>query len=410
MHRARARPMPPSSIARSRARMSSDVFLARRLVLLLVVVARPSSVDVDRVLARALARRARARVPRDERTNERRRSNDRTIDRTRATRRTLFFSAHPRRVRRVPRVGARALASSIHPSIHARARDRADPGSGSNRDRAHLLFLGRLRGARDDDASGASSGVRGRVDRARLARVRDRSSRREHRRCLPPARARAADTDDVRDDSSDHARARDARGQRDRELQTTHRTRRRRARRGDDQGTKGARDLDSIRSQGRPDRARAHGWMDGWMTRGRARRREGRVERGVDARRKIMSGGSRAFDRSFDRRRRRRSFVRPAGRTNERRRRRRSNDRSNARDPPDIIFLRASTPRSTRPSRRRARPRVIHPSIHPCARARSGRPWLRIESRSRAPFVPWSSPRRARRRRVRCVVWSSRSR
>ena len=190
MHRARARPMPPSSIARSRARMSSDVFLARRLVLLLVVVARPSSVDVDRVLARALARRARARVPRDERTNERRRSNDRTIDRTRATRRTLFFSAHPRRVRRVPRVGARALASSIHPSIHARARDRADPGSGSNRDRAHLLFLGRLRGARDDDASGASSGVRGRVDRARLARVRDRSSRREHRRCLPPARAR----------------------------------------------------------------------------------------------------------------------------------------------------------------------------------------------------------------------------
>ena len=129
MHRARARPMPPSSIARSRARMSSDVFLARRLVLLLVVVARPSSVDVDRVLARALARRARARVPRDERTNERRRSNDRTIDRTRATRRTLFFSAHPRRVRRVPRVGARALASSIHPSIRARARDRADPGA-----------------------------------------------------------------------------------------------------------------------------------------------------------------------------------------------------------------------------------------------------------------------------------------
>ena len=129
MHRARARPMPPSSIARSRARMSSDVFLARRLVLLLVVVARPSSVDVDRVLARALARRARARVPRDERTNERRRSNDRTIDRTRATRRTLFFSAHPRRVRRVPRVGARALASSIHPSIRARARDRSDPGA-----------------------------------------------------------------------------------------------------------------------------------------------------------------------------------------------------------------------------------------------------------------------------------------
>ena len=127
MHRARARPMPPSSIARSRARMSSDVFLARRLVLLLVVVARPSSVDVDRALARALARRARARVPRDERTNERRRSNDRTIDRTRATRRTLFFSAHPRRVRRVPRVGARALASSIHPST--RARDRSDPGA-----------------------------------------------------------------------------------------------------------------------------------------------------------------------------------------------------------------------------------------------------------------------------------------
>ena len=125
MHRARARPMPPSSIARSRARISSDVFLARRLVLLLVVVARPSSVDVDRVLARALARRARARPA--GRTNDDDDDDDRTIDRTRATRRTLFFSAHPRRVRRVPRVGARALASSIHPST--RARDRSDPGA-----------------------------------------------------------------------------------------------------------------------------------------------------------------------------------------------------------------------------------------------------------------------------------------
>ena len=126
MHRARARPMPPSSIARSRARMSSDVFLARRLVLLLVVVARPSSVDVDRVLARALARRSRAR-PAGRTNDDDDDDDDRTIDRTRATRRTLFLSAHPPRVRRVPRVGARALASSIHPST--RARDRSDPGA-----------------------------------------------------------------------------------------------------------------------------------------------------------------------------------------------------------------------------------------------------------------------------------------
>ena len=60
-------------------------------------------------------------------------------------------------------------------------------------------------------------------------------------------------------------------------------------------------------------------------------------------------------------------------RTNDERRRRRSNDRSNARDPPDIIFLRASTARATRHSRRRARPRGIHPPIH--SRARSVRPW-----------------------------------
>ena len=189
MHRARARPMPPSSIARSRARMSSDVFLARRLVLLLVVVARPSSVDVDRVLARALARRARARVPLDERTNERRRrrSNDRSNARDPPD--IIFLRASTPRSTRPSR--RRARPRVIHPSIHSRARARSvRPWRGSNRDRAHLLFLGRLRGARDDDASGASSGVRGRVDRARLARVRDRSSRREHRRCLPPARAR----------------------------------------------------------------------------------------------------------------------------------------------------------------------------------------------------------------------------
>lgn len=189
MHRARARPMPPSSIARSRARMSSDVFLARRLVLLLVVVARPSSVDVDRVLARALARRARARVPLDERTNERRRrrSNDRSNARDPPD--IIFLRASTPRSTRPSR--RRARPRVIHPSIHSRARARSvRPWRGSNRDRAHLLFLGRLRGARDDDASGASSGVRGRVDRARLARVRDRSSRREHRRCLPPSRAR----------------------------------------------------------------------------------------------------------------------------------------------------------------------------------------------------------------------------
>ena len=58
-------------------------------------------------------------------------------------------------------------------------------------------------------------------------------------------------------------------------------------------------------------------------------------------------------------------------RTNDERRRRRSNDRSNARDPPDIIFLRASTARATRHSRRRARPRGIHPSIH----SRAIGPW-----------------------------------
>jgi len=192
MHRARARPMPPSSIARSRARMSSDVFLARRLVLLLVVVARPSSVDVDRVLARALARRARARpAGRNERRRRRRRRRRRSNDRSNARdppdiiflRASTPRSTRPSRRRARPRV--------IHPSIHSRARARSGrPWRGSNRDRAHLLFLGRLRGARDDDASGASSGVRGRVDRARLARVRDRSSRREHRRCLPPSRAR----------------------------------------------------------------------------------------------------------------------------------------------------------------------------------------------------------------------------
>ena len=186
MHRARARPMPPSSIARSRARMSSDVFLARRLVLLLVVVARPSSVDVDRVLARALARRSRAsRGTNERRRRRRRRSNDRSNARDPPdiifVRASTARSTRPSRRRARPRV--------IHPSSHARARS-VGPWRGSNRDRAHLLFLGRLRGARDDDASGASSGVRGRVDRARLARVRDRSSRREHRRCLPPARAR----------------------------------------------------------------------------------------------------------------------------------------------------------------------------------------------------------------------------
>ena len=185
MHRARARPMPPSSIARSRARMSSDVFLARRLVLLLVVVARPSSVDVDRVLARALASRGTNERTNDER--RRRRSNDRSNARDPPD--IIFLRASTPRSTRPSR--RRARPRVIHPSIHSRARARSvRPWRGSNRDRAHLLFLGRLRGARDDDASGASSGVRGRVDRARLARVRDRSSRREHRRCLPPARAR----------------------------------------------------------------------------------------------------------------------------------------------------------------------------------------------------------------------------
>ena len=137
--------------------------------------------------------RASPRVPRDERTHERRKTTttiERSIERARPA--GHYFSPRIHRARDASLASPRA--PSRHPSIHPLARDRTLARIESNRDRAHLLFLGRLRGARDDDASGASSGVRGRVDRARLARVRDRSSRREHRRCLPPSRARRAAT------------------------------------------------------------------------------------------------------------------------------------------------------------------------------------------------------------------------
>ena len=126
MHRARARPMLPSSIARSRARISSNVLLARRLV------SSSSSSSRDR---RPRTSTASSREPSRPagRTNERTTKDDdddRTIDRTRATRRTLFFSAHPPRARRVTRVAARALAASIHPSTRARS---VRPWRGSNR-------------------------------------------------------------------------------------------------------------------------------------------------------------------------------------------------------------------------------------------------------------------------------------
>ncbi len=196
MHRARARPMPPSSIARSRARMLSDVFVARRLVLLLVVVARPSSVDVDRVLARALARLPRAPPAGRRTTTTPTTTIDRSIERAEPAD-VIFLSAHPPRARSTRPSRARAHP---HPSsTRARARSVGRPWRGSNRDRTHLSFLGRLRGARDDDGTGASSGFRGRVDRARVSRVRDRSSRREHRRLLPPSRARGRATGDARD-------------------------------------------------------------------------------------------------------------------------------------------------------------------------------------------------------------------
>ena len=114
MHRARARPMPPSSIARSRARMLSDVFVARRLVLLLVVVARPSSVDVDRVLARALARLPRAHPAGRRTTTTTTTTIERSIERAEPAD-VIFLSAHPPRAR------------SKRPS---RARDRSDdPGA-----------------------------------------------------------------------------------------------------------------------------------------------------------------------------------------------------------------------------------------------------------------------------------------
>ena len=120
---------------------------------------------------RASPRASRARARPAGRTNERTTTIERSNDRSNArdppdiiSPRIHARSTRPSRRRARPRV--------IHPSIHPCARARsADPGSGSNRDRAHLLFLGRLARARDDDASGASSGVRGRVDRARLARA-----------------------------------------------------------------------------------------------------------------------------------------------------------------------------------------------------------------------------------------------
>ena len=197
MHRARARPMLPSSIARSRARISSNVLLARRLVSSSRVVSSPPRRRRRATVVRGRRPRPRAspRVPRDERTHERRTTTttiERSIERARPA--GHYFSPRIHRARDASLASPRA--PSRHPSTHplARAIGPTLARIESNRDRAHLLFLGRLRGARDDDASGASSGVRGRVDRARLARVRDRSSRREHRRCLPPSRARRAAT------------------------------------------------------------------------------------------------------------------------------------------------------------------------------------------------------------------------
>ena len=124
--RARASDASVVDRAFARARMSSDVFLARRLVLLLVVVARPSSVDVDRVLARALARRARARV---RGTNERTNDDDRTIERSIERARPAGHYFSPRIHAAFDASLASARAPSRHPSIHSRARDRSDPGA-----------------------------------------------------------------------------------------------------------------------------------------------------------------------------------------------------------------------------------------------------------------------------------------
>lgn len=186
--RARASDAPVVDRAFARADIVERPPRASSRLLLVVVVARPSSADVDRVLARALASRGTNERTNDER--RRRRSNDRSNARDPPD--IIFLRASTARATRHSR--RRARPRGIHPSIHSRAIGPTLARIESNRDRAHLLFLGRLRGARDDDASGASSGVRGRVDRARLARVRDRSSRREHRRCLPPSRARRAAT------------------------------------------------------------------------------------------------------------------------------------------------------------------------------------------------------------------------
>ena len=145
--------------------------------------------------SREPSRVSRARIPRDDERRTTTTTIERTIERARPTD-VIFVRASTARTKRSKRP-SRAHPRLIHPSTRARERSVGRPWRGSNRDRAYLLFLGRLRGARDDDGTGASSGVRGRVDRARRARVRDRSSRREHRRLLPPSRARGRATGDA---------------------------------------------------------------------------------------------------------------------------------------------------------------------------------------------------------------------
>ena len=163
-------------------------------------------------------------------------------------------------------------------------------------------------------------------------------------------------------------------------------------------------------------RARMDGWMDGWMTRGRARRREGRVERGVDARRKIMSGGSRAFDRSFDRSIVVvRSFVRPAGRARARdarglargrgrrrrttvARRRRGGGRDDARGRRPTTSARANARSTTEASDARARDASMGPT-----RWGDGYGWITLdESRLDDSTTRWGrGARGARRTRAR---------
>ena len=131
--RARASDAPVVDRAFARAdiverppRASSRLLLARRLVSSSSSSSRDRRPRTSTASSREPSRpagRTNARTTKDD-------DDDRTIDRTRATRRTLFFSAHPPRARRVTRVAARALAASIHPSTRARS---VRPWRGSNR-------------------------------------------------------------------------------------------------------------------------------------------------------------------------------------------------------------------------------------------------------------------------------------